>query len=136
MGHIPGNAATVEGLQRKLGPFTFFGVSRSGLRCTTICPMNKAEALDTLRRSEQALRAKGVRHAALFGSVARGDHHPGSDIDILIELDPSANVTVYDYAGLKDFIAGLFEHSVDVVNRTDLKAHIIPVATDDAIDAF
>jgi predicted nucleotidyltransferase len=50
--------------------------------------MTRSEALETLRRSEQALRRKGVRRAALFGSVARGDNRPDSDIDVMIEIDP------------------------------------------------
>jgi predicted nucleotidyltransferase len=66
------------------------------------------DVLATLRRSEASLRARGVHHAALFGSQARGDNHPDSDIDILVELDPGARVTVYDYVGIKEYIASLF----------------------------
>jgi hypothetical protein len=98
--------------------------------------MTSAEALATLRRSEQALRARGVRRAALFGSVARGDNRPGSDIDIMVEIDPDAHITVFDYAGLKDYIAGLFDSPVDVINREGLKPHIGPAAEADAIYAF
>lgn len=98
--------------------------------------MNSVDVLEILRRSEHALRERGVRHAALFGSVARGDHRPDSDIDIMIEIDPAARLTVYDYAGLKEYIAGLFDGPVDVVSRKNLKAHIAPAATADAIDAF
>ena len=67
--------------------------------------MNSLDALETLRRSEQALRDRGVVHAALFGSVARGDDRAGSDIDIMIEIDPDARMTVYEYLDLKDYIA-------------------------------
>ena len=56
--------------------------------------MNCSEALETLRRSEPDLRARGVRRAAVFGSVARGDGRPDSDIDILVEIDPDAHLTV------------------------------------------
>jgi len=98
--------------------------------------MNRADAVATLRRSEPALRARGVRHAALFGSVARGDNRPGSDIDIMIEIDPAIRLTAFDYAGLKEYIAGLFDHPVDVVSRKSLKAYVAPAATADAIDAF
>ena len=98
--------------------------------------MLSSEALETLRRSEPALRARGVRRAAVFGSVARGDSDPGSDIDIMVEIDPEAHLTVFDYAGLKDFIASLFEGPVDVVNLDSLKPYVRPAATIDAIYAF
>jgi uncharacterized protein len=98
--------------------------------------MNRAEALETLRRSERALRERGVKHVALFGSVARGNHRPDSDIDIMIEIDPDAGVTVFDYVDLKDYIATLFAEPVDVVNREGLKPYVAPTATADAVYAF
>jgi uncharacterized protein len=52
--------------------------------------MNGPEIIARLRENEPALRARGVSHAALFGSRARGDNRPDSDIDIMIELDPAA----------------------------------------------
>jgi predicted nucleotidyltransferase len=101
-----------------------------------ISEMNAQAALDTLRRSESALRARGVRHAALFGSMARGDNRPDSDIDILVEFDPDARVTVFDYAGVKDYIAGLFEQPVDVIDREALKPHLREPSARDAVYAF
>lgn len=98
--------------------------------------MNSLEALETLRRSEKALRARGVQRAALFGSVARGDNRPDSDIDIMIEINPEAHITVFDYVGLKEYIAGLFDGPVDVVSREGLKPYVRPAATADAIYAF
>jgi predicted nucleotidyltransferase len=73
---------------------------------------------------------------AVFGSVARGDGRPDSDIDILVEIDPDAHLTVFDYAGLKDYIGSLFDGPVDVVNRDGLKPYVRPAATADAIYAF
>jgi predicted nucleotidyltransferase len=75
-------------------------------------------------------------HAALFGSVARGGNRSDSDIDIMIEIDPDARMTVFEYADLKDHIAALFDEPVDVVNREGLKPHVRPAATADAISAF
>jgi uncharacterized protein len=98
--------------------------------------MNNSEVLETLRRSESDLRARGVRRAAVFGSVARGDSHPKSDIDVIVEIDPEAHLTVFDYAGLKDYIASLFDGPVDVVNRDALKPYVRPSAAADAIYAF
>jgi predicted nucleotidyltransferase len=98
--------------------------------------MNSSEAIEVLRRSENALRGRGVMHAALFGSLARGDSGPESDIDIMIEIDPNTSMTVFDYVDLKEYIADLFDGSVDVVNRDALKSRVRPAATADAIYAF
>ena len=98
--------------------------------------MNSSEALETLRRFEQALRGRGVKHAALFGSVARGENRSDSDIDIMVEFDPEARITVFDYVELKEYIAGLFDQPVDVVNSEGFKPYIRPAAMADAIYAF
>ena len=98
--------------------------------------MNRDQIITRLRENEAALRQRGVAHAALLGSRARGDQRDESDTDIMIEFDPAARITVFDYAGLKDYIANLFEGRVDVVNREGLKPYLKPAATADAIYAF
>jgi predicted nucleotidyltransferase len=98
--------------------------------------MQADHAISILRRHEGDLRARGVRRAALFGSLARGDHRPDSDIDIMVEIEPEARITVFDYVELKEYIAGLFDHPVDVVSRDGLKPYVRPAVTADAIYAF
>ncbi|KJC54847.1 hypothetical protein UB31_04360 [Bradyrhizobium sp. LTSP849] len=101
-----------------------------------ICSMNSPDAIAILRQSEPALRERGVLHAALFGSVARGDNHSGSDVDIMVEIDPDARITVFEYVELKEYIANLFDKPVDVVNRDSLKSYVASVATAQAVYAF
>ena len=98
--------------------------------------MDRQQILDRLRAHEAALKSRGVAHAALFGSRARGDNRADSDTDIMIAVDPTIRLTVYDYVGLKDFIEGLFDGPVDVVNRDSLKPHLRPAAAADAVYAF
>ncbi len=98
--------------------------------------MELAGIIDALRNNEPALRARGVLHAAVFGSRARGDNQPDSDTDIMIDLDPDAPIGVWDYAGLKTYIASLFDGPVDVVDRESLKAAVRPAAATDAVYAF
>jgi uncharacterized protein len=98
--------------------------------------MNAEQVLATLRRSESVLRARGVAHAALFGSTARGENRADSDIDILVEFDPGAHVTVFDYVGVKDYLASLFTQPVDVIDRDALKPHLRRPSAQDALYAF
>ena len=98
--------------------------------------MDRQDIIARLQENEAALKARGVAHAALFGSRARGDTGPDSDTDVLIEIDPAARIGVYEYVGLKDYIASLFDGPVDVVNREGLKPYVRPAATSDAIYAF
>ena len=97
--------------------------------------MRTEDALLILRRHESDLRARGVRRAALFGSVARGENRPDSDIDIMIEIEPEADIGVFEYAEIKEYIASLFDGPVDVVSRDNLKPFIRPAAAD-AVYAF
>ncbi len=98
--------------------------------------MKRDEIIRTLREREADLRAHGVTHAALFGSVARDEQRPDGDIDILVDLDPAVVATMFDYAGLKDYVAGLSQGSVDVIDREALKPRLRPGAAADAISAF
>ncbi|WP_375463190.1 nucleotidyltransferase family protein [uncultured Methylobacterium sp.] len=98
--------------------------------------MDRGAAIDILRANEAALRRLGVRHVALFGSVARGEAHAGSDLDVMIDLDEDVVRDVYDYAGVIGFLADLFPIAVDVASRTMLRPHVRPSAERDAIHAF
>ena len=98
--------------------------------------MNAEDAIATLRRHEGALRARGVAHAAVFGSVARGEPRADSDLDILVEFEPGAEGTIYDYMRFKEYVAGLFNGPVDVIDRAALKPHLRAPAARDAVYAF
>jgi len=98
--------------------------------------MKRHEIFAKLRENEPALRARGVNHVALFGSYACGDDRADSDSDIMIAFDPAARVTIFNYAGVKEYIANLFHGPLDVVSREGLKAYTRPAVTTDAIYAF
>lgn len=62
-------------------------------------------------------RARGVR---VFGSVARGEDHPGSDIDLLVSF--AADATLYDQVALTEELEALLGVHVDVVSAAGLSA--------------
>ena len=98
--------------------------------------MNRDEVIALLRAHEPELRQRGVRHAALFGSVARGDAKPASDIDILIEPEPDAPIDLFAYVALTQYLEDLFSHRVDVANRDRLKPLVRPGVEAEAVNAF
>ncbi len=98
--------------------------------------MDRNEIIDVLRRHKHELHRKGVAHAGLFGSQARGNVHSASDIDILIDLDPDARLSVFDYVELKEYIADLFDGPVDIVSRKGLKPYLRSAVLGDLVDAF
>jgi uncharacterized protein len=98
--------------------------------------MNRDQIVATLRSHEAELRRRGVCHAALFGSMARGEAGTRSDIDILIELDAQAAIGVFDYVAITQFLADLFPVHVDVANRDGLKSLMRSSVERDAVHAF
>ncbi len=81
------------------------------------------DILATLRNALPALRRRWpIRSLALFGSVARGDAGPASDLDVLVEFDNP--VTLSAFLALEDELAGLAGRRVDLVSARALKPHI------------
>jgi predicted nucleotidyltransferase len=94
------------------------------------------EVLQTLRSHEVELRNRGVLHAAVFGSVARGEPTASSDVDVLIDLDPAHPIGLFEYAHLKLDLADLLGGSVDVVHRQTLKPLLRERILREAVRAF
>ena len=91
--------------------------------------------LATLKKHESELHKRGVVHAAVFGSVARDQARPESDIDVLVELDPERPMGIFEYTRLKLYIGELLGAS-DVVNRRKLKPLLRDNILREAVNVF
>src|SRR5689334_17757681 len=80
----------------------------------------RAEALRILRAREHELRAKGVAGLALFGSTARGEAGPASDVDLVLDLEESAALGLLDLVDLKETLAEQLGRPVDIAFRSRL----------------
>ena len=89
-----------------------------------------------LRRSnkEQILHLAtsfGVRNVRIFGSVARGDSSPSSDIDFLVDLDPDR--TLMDLGGLLTDLQEILDMPVDVATERMLRPSVRDRALREAV---
>jgi len=71
------------------------------------------------RRIKPILRKFGVKRAGIFGSVARGENIPGSDLDLLIQVEKTT--TLIKLLSLKNVLEDLLKTHVDLVEYSMLK---------------
>ncbi|MBE0660744.1 MAG: nucleotidyltransferase family protein [Bryobacteraceae bacterium] len=71
-------------------------------------------------------RRHGVKELYLFGSVARGQSGPGSDVDLMVEFAPGVRVGMIEFETFSDELESLAGRKVDLVTRRGLKPWIRP----------
>ena len=62
-----------------------------------------------------------IRELKLFGSQARGDARPDSDVDLMVSFDESARVSLWDFVRLKDELEAIFGKSVDLLTDQPIR---------------
>ncbi|MGK7946591.1 MAG: nucleotidyltransferase family protein [Microcystaceae cyanobacterium] len=94
--------------------------------------MKQAELLNWLRKYRLELVRYGVKSIAIFGSVARDEATPTSDIDLLVEFD---GVVTFDrYMDLKFYLEDNLGRRVDLVSAKMLKPQIRETVLREAIN--
>lgn len=79
--------------------------------------MDRQTAIDRLRPHEAELRAMGVSGLALFGSTARGEAGPDSDVDLAARFDPAAEVGMVKYGTILEYLRLLLRAPVDLIGE-------------------
>ena len=95
--------------------------------------MNRDEVLETLRKHKQVLRERfDVTGLALYGSFARNQATPESDVDILVRFGGPA--TSRSYFGTLFYIEDLLGRRIDLVTDKALRAEFRPFVEQEALD--
>lgn len=86
------------------------------------------QVIACLQAHAAELHAAGIRHLSLFGSVARGEAGPDSDIDLVVELDCRKHITLIALAELEFKLGDLLGGKVDLlpepIQKPRLRANV------------
>ncbi|MBA2403086.1 MAG: nucleotidyltransferase domain-containing protein [Bradyrhizobium sp.] len=89
-----------------------------------------------LREIESAIKAQGVTRLAIFGSRARGDARPGSDLDILVDTTARGDAPAFDFFKVLHLIEEATGLRAQISMRDLLKPRIVERIADDLIEVF
>jgi uncharacterized protein len=98
--------------------------------------MNRETVITVLRAHESELRAAGVARLSLFGSTARGEARPDSDIDLLAAFDDARPLSLLDVIRIENQISDLLGHAVDLIEEGTLKPRVRQSVDREAMRAF
>jgi predicted nucleotidyltransferase len=65
-----------------------------------------------------------IRRLLFYGSALRGDFGPESDVDVLVEFEPDARITLFDMVDIQDELAALLGRDVDLATPDGLSKYI------------
>jgi uncharacterized protein len=90
-----------------------------------IAELTKEDIFRILEQNQSRLRALGIKNIGLFGSFARGDQRPDSDIDLLVEFE-SGKKTFDNFMELSFFLEEALRSKIDLVTPESLSPYIGP----------
>jgi predicted nucleotidyltransferase len=82
--------------------------------------MRQDEIIARIRRHAAAIREEGATSLYLFGSAARDEMGPASDIDVFVECDPDRSVSLLHIIGIKHIIEDDLGRRVDITTKESL----------------
>ncbi|HEX7774982.1 MAG TPA: nucleotidyltransferase domain-containing protein [Parvibaculum sp.] len=96
-----------------------------------------ARVLRALQAAQPKLKEMGVEHLAVFGSVARMEDGPESDVDVVVDIDPARHLDILDLVGIASALTDILGIKVDVVRRrSGMKPELAGHIAEDQIHVF
>ena len=95
--------------------------------------MKQADALRIIAEHRSDLTKHKVKSLAIFGSVARDQARPDSDIDLLVEF--SESVGIFEFLDLKEYLENILKVRVDLATEPALKKQLREQILKEAIRA-
>jgi predicted nucleotidyltransferase len=99
-------------------------------------PGSMAHVRHTLLSMKDDLEARGILHVWVYGSVARGDQREDSDIDLVVEINPAAGVSLTGLARLQLDLTDALQRMADLTEWHLLTDDARETARKDVVEIF
>lgn len=96
----------------------------------------RERVLHILQEEAPRLRALGITHLSLFGSMARGEAGSASDVDLLIETEPAAKLGLFDLFDLREALGQRFDRPVSFAFRSQMRPWLQEWIEEDRIEIY
>jgi uncharacterized protein len=110
-----------------------FTLRRKYDKLTFMAPLTRNQVFEIIGRLEAEIRALGVSRLAVFGSIARGEARPDSDVDILVQFSPGSK-TFDRFLALSDLLEANLGRRIELITTEALSpfigSHILAEAQD------
>ena len=90
--------------------------------------------MEITRKITPVLKEYNVSYAGIFGSVARGDDRPESDVDIVVSVD--ATMGIYKFMELQDRLESAVGREVDLVSKNAIQKYLEPGINRDIVTVY
>jgi predicted nucleotidyltransferase len=98
--------------------------------------MTRRDIIEKIRSAAPALRAEGVTGLAIFGSRARDDARPDSDLDLLVEVAPDSRFSLLNLIGVQHIVTDVTGLAAQATMRRSLDAGMAKRIADDLERVF
>jgi predicted nucleotidyltransferase len=98
--------------------------------------MTRDQVITRLKAHAGEIRRRGVQHLSLFGSTARGEARPDSDVDVLIDVPADHKFSLIDLADLRVRLREITGVETDVIVRDDLRPERRAQIAKEAVEVF
>jgi hypothetical protein len=98
--------------------------------------MTRDDIIATILGRSDVIKAEGVSKLAIFGSRARGDNRPDSDLDVLIEVEPDCSFSILNLIGVEHIIQDATGLQTQATMRRSMQPRFAQRISDDILEVF
>lgn len=103
---------------------------------STAIDLSRTDIVRGLQALKPRLRERGIVRLAIFGSRARGDHRPDSDLDVLIDVEPGSKFSLIDLVGVSNLISDELGLPANMFMRRSLEPDFAASIRHDVVEVF